>query len=74
MAGKTKNIAASVHQRLINKARESSRPCVEWDDVLNSIIHPIEWLYCVKINECQGYTFYMRMVGVKQGGVPQKIK
>jgi hypothetical protein len=26
MAGKTKNIAASVHQRLRNKARESSRP------------------------------------------------
>ena len=26
MAGKTKNIAASVHQRLLNKARESSRP------------------------------------------------
>ena len=26
MAGKTKNIAASVHQRLLNKAKESSRP------------------------------------------------
>jgi hypothetical protein len=26
MAGKSKNIAASVHQRLLNKARESSRP------------------------------------------------
>jgi hypothetical protein len=26
MAGKTKNIAASVHQRLLNKARKSSRP------------------------------------------------
>ena len=26
MDGKTKNIAASVHQRLLNKARESSRP------------------------------------------------
>jgi len=26
MTGKTKNIAASVHQRLLNKARESSRP------------------------------------------------
>ncbi len=26
MAGKTNNIAASVHQRLLNKARESSRP------------------------------------------------
>lgn len=26
MAGKAKNIAASVHQRLLNKARESSRP------------------------------------------------
>jgi len=26
MAGKTKNIAASVHQRLLNKSKESSRP------------------------------------------------
>lgn len=26
MAGKAKNIAASIHQRLLNKARESSRP------------------------------------------------
>ena len=26
MDGKTKNIAASVHQRLLNKSRESSRP------------------------------------------------
>ncbi len=26
MTGKAKNIAASVHQRLLNKARETSRP------------------------------------------------
>ena len=32
MAGKTKNITASVHQRLLNKAKESSRP-------FNEILH-----------------------------------
>lgn len=30
MTGKTKNIAASVHQRLLNKAKESSRPFNEF--------------------------------------------
>jgi hypothetical protein len=29
MDGNTRNIAASVHQRLLNKARESSRPFIE---------------------------------------------
>jgi hypothetical protein len=29
MDGKTKNIAASVHQRLLNKSRESSRPLIK---------------------------------------------